>query len=807
MAVNSISPPSIRFYQVQTSFTQVVTNPQLPAFITGPCKEIVKAFDANGNLNSSAKFGNYTQLPIEIPCEQFPSPRGNIKEVTVESSTIKTYLNFSGTVRELPINPGTAFLASQNTATRAVIRSNSAANFTIVGKTIVLAFNNTVNANTLNDVVVTFTGIDPLTPAQIVSQINTKVGKTVSFATTLSGDLNPRVELISDVYGAASSITIRGGGSANTTLGFNAGEERVEGSGFRGQEDNFGNDTQSPWIEYWRGAYFLNGAQTSFPAGVKYGQLDESNIFTNGLTSAVAFDNSGLDIRVGDYFFADGTQVKSAEVMKVENTRFKLGTINPQLSTYDIDGKRLTTVYDQVQVPLLTDPAPLAPRYAYFIARNLQLNSLAAAATLLGTKQGQPAEEAFIESTSAPTGPFNLAGLNLKVTVTKNGVEQPEEVFVFTGGPFADMAAVVAAISIPNIVPSNDSGKLKLSTVLTGQGQAIKLAANSTANSVLNFSTASDTTDVGKDVEFINTTAILKSDVNTFPMTLANGDTLIVNISSDGGVTYPTTRTHTSAGATYNTAALLAAALQADAGFVGTLLTVTSSGNEIYIQSTATGPLVGLKIDAASTAIGGAKLQFVANQEDLGESAIQGKVFKWKLNNRTKIYTTTFTSNSLIDAISQINEATGYPIASVGGTNSRQLKLTSDLLGAASLMEVIDETSTKDANFAFGFSSPFKAAGSGRPNPDVYFRSPCGINVNADILRHPVTGIPFDPASAELYIQYRGLRLDVSPKASNPGMLEISDETTLDEVLGPINEENPLALGIFCVAKCTKYNN
>jgi hypothetical protein len=800
MAVKpSITPPSIQFKQVQQNPTIVVTSPQLPAFITGPCKEIVKAFDSNGNLNVNAKKGAYTQLPQTIPQSAFPSPRHNISEVTVEEDTIKAFMNFSGSVKELPINPGSAFLSSYNKATRATVRSGTSAGLTIVGTTLVFAIDNQVNANTANDVVVTFTGTNPLTPAQVCTQINTAFGDTVAEAVTLTGDTNPRVQLSSNTYGARSSVTIRGGGSANAVLGLGAsGEERVEGSGFRGQEDNFGNDTLTPWIEWHRGAYFLNGTLTSWPATVKYVQRDEDGAETDTYTAAVTYGSTGtLDIKVGDVFFADGIQVNSAFIMKVEPTRFKLGTVNTTLSTYDLEGNLVTTVYDVSQVRLLTDPAPLAPRYGYFFARNLQPNSLAEAATLLGDFEGQPAEAAFILSTSAPTGPFSLAGLNLKVTVTKNGIEQDETIFVFTGGPFNDIPAVAAAISIPDVVATNSSGKLKLATVLTGEGQSIKLAANSTANSALNFSTASDTTDTGKDVEFVDMPAVITTDGNIFNLTLAAGNALNIGISTDYGVTFPTTRTHTSAGATYSTAALLAAALQADTAFIGTYLTVSSSGSEISITSTAKGRNVVLKV-LTSTAVSPTKIAFTVGQLGNGQDELTGGVFKWGLNKRPKVYTTTFTSNSLISAINQINEAVGTTVAAVGGTNSAQLALTSDLVGYASEIKVISDTASQYMAQALGFDSGNNIAfGTGRPNPDAYLNLNKELVIGPEILRNPVTGYPFEPALGDLYIQYRGLRLDVSASALNAELLEISDEETLDDLLGPVTEENPLALGIF----------
>jgi hypothetical protein len=71
------------------------------------------------------------------------------------------------------------------------------------------------------------------------------------------------------------------------------------------------------------------------------------------------------------------------------------------------------------------------------------------------------------------------------------------------------------------------------------------------------------------------------------------------------------------------------------------------------------------------------------------------------------------------------------------------------------------------------------------------------VVLGAEILRSVVDGAPFDPGTSDIYIQYRALRKDVSPLASSPGLLRISDVTVLQTVLSPIRSDNPLALGMF----------
>ena len=803
MAINpSISPPNVQVYEVQQTQTPIIANPTLNPFVVGPAKEIVKAFNADGSLNSAAKQGIYTQLPLVLSQLSFPSPRNNISEVTVETDTIRVFNSFSGATTELPINPGSAFYRAWNFATRAVVRTPQNANYTISGKTVVISIDNPLRLNTAVDTIITFSGTDPLTPQQVADQMNLAFGKTLVTVVTLTGELNPRLQILSSTYGARSSITVRSGGSANSTLGLAmTNEDRVEASGFRGQEDNLGNDTLTPWIEWYRGSYFSAGTAASFPVGEQYGLMDENGVYVNGVAAALAFDSTGINIKVGDQFYADGVLVNAGEVSKVEVSRIKIGTVNTTLSTYDANGKLVTVVRDPTTVRLLTDPVPFAPRYAYFRAQYLGSTSLATAATLTGSNAGIAATSGAIASTTAPTAPFSLGGLTLKVTVIKNDIVLPEVSFTFSGGPFATMNDVVTAIgsNIANVVATNASGKLVLSTVLTGKNQAIILAATSTANSALNFSTLSDTVGIGTDVTFAATKPALVTSGNAFNLTLAAADTLSIDISTDSGATFPTTKTHTSAGATYANIGALVSALQGDAGFVGTDLTISALGNELVITSTASGSATVIRVASSSTAIGAGKIRYTSLQLAQGTDGLNGLSFKWKLNSRSKIYQTTFTSNSLIDAIASINEAVSVPVSYPNTGTENKLMFISTLKGAASKVEVISDSLTLQAVRALGFVSTNDVAlGTGRPLPDAYLDIAGNLIIGADIIRNPVTGDPYDPTVSSLYVQYRGLRKDVTAmRKVDPALLELSDMDTLNTELGPITAENPLALAMY----------
>jgi hypothetical protein len=51
--------------------------------------------------------------------------------------------------------------------------------------------------------------------------------------------------------------------------------------------------------------------------------------------------------------------------------------------------------------------------------------------------------------------------------------------------------------------------------------------------------------------------------------------------------------------------------------------------------------------------------------------------------------------------------------------------------------------------------------------------------------------------SSNMYIAYKALRLDVSSRATNPGLLQFSDTATLQSQLAPITTDNPLGLGLY----------
>lgn len=816
--------PGVEIIQEFQSATPTILRPTLVPFVCGAAKEIVEVTTADGLLNAAARQGAYEQLPRVISQTSFPSPRDNIAEVDVEESTIKVFFQFGGALRELERDPGESFLVAHNHATRPALRSSpfvTGTGLDLNGKILILALDVTARLNRTEDVTITFASSGGnLTPDQIVDQINDAMGEEIASVITIGSD--SRIQISSLNFGASASITARGGGSANTTFGFSdaANEHRVEGSGFRAQDQN-NNTTLSPWIEWSKGSYQIDGThQNSLPtyddtiptAAVGAGFVDADDEFdASYVQGSTAFTGvSSLDLKVGDEFFADGTQPNTAVIMKVEAARFKLGTVNTKLSVFDDDGKLVSAVYDSSNVNTLFSSTPFAPRYAWFMAKNLEVGDVATSAILTGATSGSPAETATIEAPGVATYPVALAGLTLEVDVTVDGVEMDTQTFTFTGGPFANVAAVVAAIA-DNIdgvfAHTNLAGThLALSTDLTGAGQALTVRGTSTALAALGFVAATTYSDTGTDVEVVDINAVLLGTAQTFPFTAVVGETLIVQVSTDGGSTWTMTRTftHASAGPHADIVALLAALNTAgnwDGAALPTQFVIDNVGNQLRITSDGEGSLTGIRIGSASTGIGvtaDSELGFTSLQTDLGEENLNGQTLQFKLNNRDKTYSVLFTSDSLVDAVEAINEAVGWPVASIGGDDDDQLVLTSTLTGYASQIDVTENETTTRANAALGFGTGNRSAsGTGRPNPDFYIDVSGSVVLGAEVLRSVVTGDPFDPGTSDVYIQYTGLRKDVSPVAAEPGLLRISDVATLATVLSPIRSDNPLGFGMF----------
>lgn len=561
--------PGVEIEQEIQQTPAVSASPTLVPMIVGVCNQIIEALDSEGALNPDAKFSGqqYNQASVLVTQAEFPDPRDNIDEINVDEGTVEAFLFFGGQLQQLPRGShgtvGRAFLKAQNLSRRAAIRSTVADSFTFdatVGDVLTLAFNVVNSVDTSRDVTVTLLGT--LTTQEVADEINDAVGEDVaSVFEDTDGDFGPAgakyLQLESLISGATSSITLRQGTGAMKSIwgaSFDdAADYRVEGAGFRGQDD-LDDDLSTPFVEFYQGAYRKLGVDTTFPAdntanSLWAGLIDLDDVFTNAKAAAVIFSGPSATIPLvaatssvpGDQFWADGVQVGSAEIIKLEPSRFKLGRLNTSLSVFDDNGVATTRVYDTVEINTTFHSNAFAPVYAYFIADGLvagEVTPEGTAASLTGTAPGSTTDErpGIVQSSADITFPVNLASLTLDFELVEDGVSGGLETYTFSLGPFATIGALVTALTgqISGVTVSNSGDRLVLSTTKTGANQSIAIKPTGTANTALGFSTVSETEDTGADVEFVVLASAVSEHIS-LPLVGVSATALQVDVSDSKG--------------------------------------------------------------------------------------------------------------------------------------------------------------------------------------------------------------------------------------------------------------------------------
>lgn len=821
----SSTRPGVEITQVIAETPATTQTPTLVPCIVGVCRQIVEAYLADGSLNADAKYANesYKQGAMLIPQSAFPNPRGNIDEVNVEENFIRAFVRYGGRVKELPRGShgtyGQAFLKAINTSTRAAFLTEDGPFTFVVGvsDTLVLAFDVLNPATTSSDVTVTFDATAPQTATQVAAAINLAVGAEVA---TVDGDA---VLVASVTFGAKSSVTIRSGSGALSVLAPSLSttiQYRVEGAGFRGQDDGDG-DLTTPWVEFFRGEHYEGTTPAAY--GSLFGAIDMDGTFVNGQASAVTFSGSSATVplqvatatRPGDQFWADGVQYAGTEVTKAETSRFRLGKLNSSLSTFADDGTPTNRIYDTVEVSI-NSSAALAPKYAYFRADGLRygyVTPAGVAASLSGTTDNAlAARPAYVQSSEAVTAaPLNLTGLTLEYTLTEDGIET-ESTYTFATG-YANVAALAAALSIDGLIAdiSPDGTRLVLRTIKTGSNQAIAISPAGTANNVLKFSTTEGTVSTGKDIEFCSQAEIVGSafalpivtvlDTITFTLEDANGlhslsSSIDLSTAADAGevvVAIADALNGTSVGGSSASATIY------DGGIAIATLSCPDAGATAGIVLTLTSVEGG---DSVTMEIGGTfatDVGFTDPQSASGADGIKGETLEFTLDDVPTTYSVTFTTNSLATAVDDINELVGSAL-DIATQAEGTILLTSQLVGVASKVHVVASVEAQ-AGAILGLTGmgDAESTGSGRPNPDFYVDLDGSANVGGVILRNTATGMPYSIASssADLYIQYRGVRLDVTSQAASPAMLTFGTAAEMEAAIGPISIHNPLALGCY----------
>lgn len=256
----------------------------------------------------------------------------------------------------------------------------------------------------------------------------------------LSAD-EQRLALISPSYGAKARIILRDTGTANDKLGFQLpnqnGDVYALGAGFRGRDDGNGDLTTS-LIELFRGAEkTLNAVQA--------GAVD----FING---AYVFRKQAHPITDLDFTRSSGSSIRREDEMWADGVRVGLmyAAENKLLTLGDFD---LSRSLQKREINIPTHPsAPFAPRYVYFVARNLGATPELGATRASVTGYVDPwtdEQPAYVRSSDSPTLDYTGGGAVFKYLVTVDGVDSVERTHVLENPtiPFADVDELVTALN------------------------------------------------------------------------------------------------------------------------------------------------------------------------------------------------------------------------------------------------------------------------------------------------------------------------------------------------------------------------
>ena len=600
--------PGVIVVQELSETPAAVSAPTLLPVAVGPCFQIVEALESDGSLNADAKYGDeqYNQAALAIPQADLPDPRSNIDEVNIDEEQVGVRLYFGGLLSTIARGSngetGSSFLKGANLAAKPAFfldyltSSTATYDFSGAGDSgalLTLAFDLSNSSITSNDVTINFTGT--MTTSEVATAINDAVGADVAEAIT-SGDYgidlgNPAyvtVLVSSTGHSAASSITIRANSSAcdtflaSTTFDTTK-DHRIEGAGFRGEDDDDG-DLVTPWIEWHRGAYKFgtagtdltdnssadNAFNTTNSAKVNdfIGLIDLNSVYSGSKATDVTFTGTSPVIPLkaatattdGDEFWADGVQVASGVVTVVEQRRFKIGTLNTTLSSFDDEGNTTSAIYATVEVNTPSHGSAFAPKYAYFVANNLvygEVTPEGEAATVTGDEEGLAEQPAIIYTATVSSAwlsawgggqDVSLGGATITTQLTEDGVQADEAVFNFsTGATYAgaysslvevaqDLTDGISGVSVAALDSDGDGADdtLVFYTTKTGSDQSFSIKTTGTNSVAANIGVSATMSGTGKDVEFADE-AILTGDYLTLPLPASQSDGMILTIIDSFG--------------------------------------------------------------------------------------------------------------------------------------------------------------------------------------------------------------------------------------------------------------------------------
>ncbi len=107
--------------------------------------------------------------------------------------------------------------------------------------------------------------------------------------------------------------------------------------------------------------------------------------------------------------------------------------------------------------------------------------------------------------------------------------------------------------------------------------------------------------------------------------------------------------------------------------------------------------------------------------------------------------------------------------------------------------EAVDNDTTLTKWYATAENLP---ESGGRTSPEAVFDDVLQQVTLKHALNRGPDGIPVT-GKATMYAEYKALRLDVSPKATTPGILVFNSATEVADQIGPISADNPLAMSLY----------
>ena len=591
----SVNRPGVTVVQELSETPAAVSAPTLVPVVVGPCYQIVEALESDGSLNADAQYADeqYNQVALAIPQADLPDPRSNITEVNIDESQVGLSLYFGGLLatvaRGSNSSTGSSFLKGVNLCAKPAIFTDNIAgsyDFTAYGDAgalLTLAFDLPSSSVTSNDVTITFTGT--MTATEVADAINGAVGADVAVmianGNTYGIAIANEAVLISTAgFGATSSITVRANGSALAVLFTSLStsvDHRIEGAGFRGEDDDDG-DLTTPWIEWHRGAYKFGtpgtalagnaGAGDAFnTTGDFAGLIDLDGAYAGSKATDVTFNGSAPVVPLsaatttleGDEFWGDGSQVGDGVITVVEKRRFKVGVLNNALSTFDGNGDPTSAVYTTLEVNTPSHGTPFSPKYSYFVANNLvygEVTPEGTAAAVTGSITGLAPQSATVYTstvssswlTAMPGTDVLLSGGTLTIQITEDGVQGDEVTFNFAegaahAGAYATVAEIAADLSTGfdgvtvTAFDSDGDGEddsLVFQTTKTGSDQSISVKTTGTNSIASSLGITSTLSSTGKDYEFAEQ-AILTGDYITVPLPIAQSAAMEITVVDSFG--------------------------------------------------------------------------------------------------------------------------------------------------------------------------------------------------------------------------------------------------------------------------------